>query len=240
MDTHVAARLLALNRGFYQTFSVDFARTRERLQPGAARIAGRIPRETRLLDLGCGSGQLASYLLTERSPTLYMGLDLSLRLLDHARGQAVRQAEHARFVCADLSARALPLRPAERFGWAFLFAVLHHLPGEELRLRVCQEVHRLLVPGGHLALSNWQFSRSDRLRRRIVPWEEVGLSAVEVDPGDALLDWRRGGRGLRYVHQIDEAERMRLCARAGFRETEHFASDGEGGNLSDYAVWEAV
>src|SRR3989304_2253804 len=59
MDTHVAVRLLALNREFYQTFSADFAQTRERLQPGVVRIARDVTREARLLALGCGGGQLA-------------------------------------------------------------------------------------------------------------------------------------------------------------------------------------
>jgi SAM-dependent methyltransferase len=240
MDTHIAARLLALNRGFYQTFSADFAQTRERLQPGVVRIAREVAREARLLDLGCGGGQLATHLLAEKAPRLYLGLDLSLRLLHHARSGSLPEAGHARFACADLSAAALPLSSAVRFDWMFLFAVIHHLPGFELRLRVCQEARRRLVPGGRLALSNWQFSRSARLRRRIVPWAEIGLGEHEVDPGDALLDWRRGGRGVRFVHQLEEPERRLLCREAGFRETEYFASDGEGGDLSDYAVWEAI
>ncbi|MCX6025525.1 MAG: class I SAM-dependent methyltransferase [Chloroflexi bacterium] len=240
MDARVAARLLALNREFYQTFSADFAQTRERLQPGVAHIAREVPRQVRLLDLGCGRGQLARHLLAEKAPRLYLGLDLSLRLLHLARGAAARAGESALFACADLSARALPLSPATRFDWAFVFAVLHHLPGFDLRLRTCQEAHRRLVPGGRLALSNWQFSRSERLRRRVVPWAEIGLGEHEVDLGDALLDWRRGGRGLRYVHQVEQTERLQLCHEAGFREIENFASDGEGGDLSDYAVWEAV
>jgi SAM-dependent methyltransferase len=239
MDTLVAARLLALNREFYQTFSADFAQTRERLQPGVVRIAREVARAARLLDLGCGGAQLATHLLAEKAPRLYLGLDLSLRLLHHARSGSLPKAGHARFACADLSAAALPLSAAVRFDWVFLFAVLHHLPGFELRLRVCQEARRL-VPGGRLGLSNWQFNRSERLRRRIVPWADIGLGEHEVDPGDALLDWRRGGRGLRYVHQLEEPERRLLSREAGFRETECFASDGEGGNLSDYAVWEAV
>ena len=239
MDALVAARLLALNREFYQTFSADFAQTRERLQPGVVRIAREVARAARLLDLGCGGAQLATHLLAEKAPRLYLGLDLSLRLLHHARSGSLPEAGHARFACADLSAAALPLSAAVRFDWVFLFAVLHHLPGFELRLRVCQEARRL-VPGGRLGLSNWQFNRSERLRRRIVPWADIGLGEHEVDPGDALLDWRRGGRGLRYVHQLEEPERRLLSREAGFRETECFASDGEGGNLSDYAVWEAV
>ena len=240
MDAHVAARLLALNREFYQTFSADFAQTRERLQSGVARIAREVTGDVRLLDLGCGRGQLARHLLAEKAPRLYLGLDLNLHLLHHARGGILPEAGHAHFACAELSSGALPLGSAVRFEWVFLFAVLHHLPGLELRRRVCQEAHRLLVPGGRLALSNWQFSRSERLRRRIVPWAEIGLGEQQVDPGDALLDWRRGGRGLRYVHQVEKAERRLLCREAGFREIEDFASDGEGGDLSDYAIWEAI
>ena len=236
----MAARLLALNREFYQTFSADFAQTRERLQPGMARIAREVTGDVRLLDLGCGGGQLARHLLAEKAPSLYLGLDLSLHLLHRARGGILPEAVHAHFACADLSSCALPLGSAVRFDWAFLFAVLHHLPGSELRLRVCQEAHRVLVPGGRLALSNWQFTRSERLLRRIAPWAEIGLGEHQVDPGDALLDWRRGGRGLRYVHQVEEAERRLLCHGAGFHEIEGFASDGEGGHLSDYAVWEAI
>ncbi len=236
----MAARLRALNREFYQTFSADFAQTRERLQPGVTRIAREVTRAACLLDLGCGAGQLATHLLAEKAPRLYLGLDLSLRLLHHARSGVLPEARLAHFACADLSAGALPLSSAAHFDWVFLFAVLHHLPGCELRLRVCQEARRRLVPGGRLALSSWQFSRSKRLRRRIVPWAEVGLGEHEVDPGDALLDWRRGGRGVRYVHQLEEPERRLLCRDAGFRETESFACDGEGGDLSDYAVWEAI
>lgn len=37
------------------------------------------------------------------------------------------------------------------------------------------------------------------------------------EPGDYLLDWKRGGQGLRYCHLVDEAEVERLAAGSGFR-----------------------
>jgi tRNA (uracil-5-)-methyltransferase TRM9 len=240
MDTRVAELLLHLNREFYQTFSAPFIQTRERLQPGVTRIARMVPQHARLLDLGCGPGQLARHLATESVPRSYLGLDLSLPLLQRALARlADTSATDVHFVVATLDLASLPIDRAARFDWVFLFAVLHHLPGYALRASVCQMARAYLPPAGALALSNWQFTRSQRLRRRIVPWSQVGLDESDVDPGDALLDWRRGGSGLRYVHLIDEAERARLCREAGFREVEAFSSDGEGGRLSDYAIWQA-
>lgn len=127
--------------------------------------------------------------------------------------------------------------PAEAFGSALAFAVLHHIPGEPSRAAFLAGCRRLLIPGSTVFLSNWQFLRSKKLRDRILPWAEIGLSESDVDPGDFLLDWRQGGRGLRYVHIVDTEERLRLAAQTGFTETECFESDGEGGRLADYAVW---
>ncbi len=239
MDSRTAERLLHLNREFYQTFSASFAATRERLQPGALRVARLAPPQARMLDLGCGPGQLARYLAAESAPGFFLGLDLSPKLLARARsGVAGPTGDRFHFVCADLAAGALPLAPASRFDWVFLFAVLHHLPGHDRRAALCRAVRESLAPGGKVALSNWQFDRSERLRARIVAWTELGVDEAELEPGDALIDWRRGGRGLRYVHLIDERERRQLCHEAGFRELEAFASDGTGANLSDYAIWE--
>ncbi|HBY08767.1 MAG TPA: hypothetical protein DEH22_13665, partial [Chloroflexi bacterium] len=63
MDNKIAAKLLQLNAEFYQTFAVQFSDTRQRLQPGVLRILDRISSEARILDLGCGNGELARTLL---------------------------------------------------------------------------------------------------------------------------------------------------------------------------------
>ncbi|NJN44464.1 MAG: hypothetical protein HC806_06915 [Anaerolineae bacterium] len=78
---------------------------------------------------------------------------------------------------------------------------------------------------------------SPRWRARIQPWERVGLSAEEVGLGDNLLDWRRGGEGLRYVHHFSEDELAHLAKDSDFEITDTFYSDGKEGNLGLYQVW---
>jgi hypothetical protein len=101
-------------------------------------------------------------------------------------------------------------------------------------------VHELLKTDGIFVHSNWQFLNSERLKERIQPWEAVGMSGSELETGDYLLDWRSGGKGLRYVHHFDERELNQLAKASGFRIINTFHSDGEGGNLGLYQVWKRV
>ncbi len=99
------------------------------------------------------------------------------------------------------------------------------------------QVRSLLSPQGRFIHSEWQFLNSPRLKARIQPWEAIGLSESDVDPGDYLLDWRQGGVGLRYVHHFSEAELAELAESTGFSITQSFLSDGENSRLGLYQVW---
>jgi SAM-dependent methyltransferase len=122
--------------------------------------------------------------------------------------------------------------------WAF--AVLHHIPSAELRLDILRIVHRLLKPDGTFVHSNWQFLNSEKLKARIQPWDAASISQSEVDTGDYLLDWRSGGKGLRYVHHFDEQELFDLAQASRFQVLDTFYSDGETGNLGLYQIWKPV
>ena len=89
-------------------------------------------------------------------------------------------------------------------------------------------------------ISAWQFIRSERLKKKILPWDTINISQEEVDEGDYLLDWQRGGSGIRYVHLYNDKELKEIAAASGFRVVETFDSDGEGGKLGLYQVWEPV
>lgn len=242
MRSEVVQRLLELNREFYQSFAAEFAETRRRIQPGVQRAVKRIPRQTSLLDLGCGHGELANYLNRTGFTGRYVGVDSSPALLDLVDPKL--DPAHYRFLRADLAGAgwSAAVRNAVesdrvRFRSACAFAVLHHLPGNELRQRMLAELRQLLAPDGELLLSVWDFPASPRLRGRVRPWSEIGLQPDQLEPGDTLLDWRHGGRGLRYVHHFSGSELRELAESSGFRVVDQFRSDGENGRLGLYQIW---
>ncbi len=239
MKAHTAQRLLALNRGFYTDFGNQFSATRARLQPGVRRVLESLNGDESILDLGCGNGGLARALARAGHRAPYLGLDFSLPLL--AEAESMPGGFPVRFMEADLTqlgAISTQLSAIGRWSLVTAFAVLHHIPGNELRLGLLKTVHGLLAPGGRFIHSNWQFLHSERLRERIRPWIEIGLPEADLDPGDYLLDWRSGGHGLRYVHHFGEEELAGLAAAAGFRVLDTFHSDGREGNLAIYQTWQ--
>lgn len=236
MQPEIARKLLDLNHQFYQTFAEEFSATRQRIQPGVGRILETLPPQAALLDLGCGNGSLAAELVENGHLGAYVGLDVSEILVDIARGLKLSNAQ---FLVGDLANpdwdADLPNVP---FDYILCFAVMHHIPGADLRIQFLKKVRTLLSHEGCLVHSNWQFLKSTRLRTRIQPWEKVGLTDADVDNNDYLLDWRRGGEGLRYVHHFNSSELHALAGKTGFQVSGLFTSDGEGGRLSLYQIWE--
>ena len=236
MNPTTLSRLLDLNRQFYQTFALQFSATRHRLQPGVMRLLEQLDTSANLLDLGCGNGELARQLTRRGSICAYTGLDFSPAFLEQA---SAGQSTNFHFLQADLSSPDWDTSlPGERYDAILAFAVLHHLPGVEMRMQVLSKVRSLLLQGGRFIHSEWQFLNSPRLKARVQPWEVIDLSESDVDPGDYLLDWRQGGHGLRYVHHFSQTELERLAEAAGFEIIESFLSDGENSRLGLYQVWQ--
>ncbi len=248
MQDSTARQLLALNSQFYQTFAVQFSATRQRIQPGMLRLlrAGRLGK--RILDLGCGNGELARRLVEAHHQGSYTGLDFSAGLLEHARqAQAaivlappseINGGLHVEFFQQDLTQASWQVNlPVVAYDTVLALAVMHHLPGQALRNAFLAHVRTYLAPEGVFIHSNWQFLNSPRLAARLQPWEKAGINPAEVDPGDFLLDWRSGGSGLRYVHHFQPAELEQLAGENGFEVIESFHSDGETGNLGFYQLW---
>ena len=239
MDAITAARLVEINREFYTRFGAPFSATRHRIQPGVRRVLDSLAGDESILDLGCGNGELARELASRGHRGPYLGVDFSAPLLKEAEFDGAGFS--ARFMQVDLTQLStLSGQLSLSGGWSLItaFAVLHHIPSTEMRLEFLRAVRRLLSRGGKFIFSNWQFLNSEKLRARIQDWSKAGLSSDVVDPGDHLLDWRSGGEGLRYVHHFNEEELSVLADAAGFTIHEIFYSDGEGGKLGSYQVWQ--
>jgi SAM-dependent methyltransferase len=241
MKPSVAQRLIDLNRKFYTDFGESFSATRGRIQPGVQRVLDSLDGHETILDLGCGNGELARTLARDGHRGAYLGLDFSLPLL--ADAESVPEGFSAEFREADLvqfSVDSVQSSVTDRWSLITAFAVLHHIPGEKLRLDILKTIHNLLAEGGRLIHSNWQFLNSPRLRLRVRAWSEIGFTEADVDENDYLLDWRSGGTGFRYVHHFSEAELNELAESSGFKIVDTFYSDGKEGNLGIYQVWMKV
>jgi tRNA (uracil-5-)-methyltransferase TRM9 len=244
MQPETIRRLCEINARFYQEYAAPFSATRQRLQPGVQRILSRIPGDAAILDLGCGNGEFWRGLAQSGFRGSYLGLDFSPQLLDIARENSAKQAQVSKnapiFQRADLATADWAENlsgGAGSFTLILAFAVLHHIPSAMLRKNVIQDVRRLLNPNGRFIHSEWQFLNSARLCERIQAWAAAGLSESDVEEGDYLLDWRREGRGLRYVHHFSTVELAEMAQECGFTIQDQFSSDGEGGRLGLYQIW---
>ena len=265
MELSTIRALAALNQRFYDEHAENFADSRPRLALGVQRVLAGIPAGARVLEVGCGDGKVGRA-LARAGVGAYVGLDASRAMLERAARYTMgffkgtgdaqnatkderRRTEVSRtlsvlrpsslvFQSADLTSPTWPeVIAGQSFDWALGFAVFHHLPGFDLRVEVLRRLAEHLAPGGRIALSNWQLTRSARMLKRVVPWSAAGLNDADVEPGDYLLTWERKERhGLRYVHVIDGDEIGRMAAQAGLEIVETFAADGVSSDLSEYVL----
>lgn len=106
----------------------------------------------RLLDLGCGSGRLASA-LAGRFDVAYLGLDIVPELLDYARTRA--PASYRFELNTDL---AIPAADGV-FDFVCAFSLLTHLQHEESYLYLA-DLARVLRPSGTLVFSFLEFAEA--------------------------------------------------------------------------------
>jgi SAM-dependent methyltransferase len=97
----------------------------------------RIPRNARILDLGCGTGEFLD-LLRSHGMTRLSGLEPDAELVSRGALSGVRQG----------SAADLPALGAEAFDAVFVVGVLHHLASLAEVKRCVRDIRNTLAPGG--------------------------------------------------------------------------------------------
>ncbi len=235
MKPEIAQQLIQLNRRFYDRFADSFAASRPAPLPGVERLLAHVPDDSALLDVGCGHGQLAMALHRLGRRVRYVGVDASVRMIEHARrliSQLQRTDITAQFIALDVTQPDWTSHlPHGQYQTVALLALLHHIPGMDRRVELLHQAAGCLAPDGAVLVSTWQFLRRERLRCRLQPWHLIGLRPEDVEPGDYLLDWQRDGRGLRYCAFIDAAALNQLAEAAGLRVAEMFHAGQDDLNL---------
>jgi SAM-dependent methyltransferase len=231
MDAQVQEKLLALNRSFYDALADSFTETRATMHPGFSLLLDYLPADLdSLLDVGCGNGRFGHFLAQHRPLRRVTGVDFSVELL-----QKAADLHPGEYLQRDLS-KPGALTDLGQFAAVSMMAALHHIPGRDNRVRLLQDMAACLAPAGKMILSTWNFMDSERQRRKMRDWSEVGLSPADLEPDDYLLTWNRGGFAYRYVCMLDEAAMADLAQAAGLRVTGQFRSDGKEGTLSLYTI----
>lgn len=178
----------------------DLAHMREALRSGLVEL-GVDPAST-VVDLGCGTGNLAAALtehLDEQGRVI--AVDFSERMLEQARAKV--RDPRVRWVLAD--AVSLPLEDASA-DHVICFSAWPHFPEP---LRVAEQVRRVLVPGGKLAV--WHaISRAEvnAIHKQVAP-------AVRSDlllPADEVARMLRA-EGFEPELQVDDSTRYVVQAK---------------------------
>ncbi len=140
------------------------------------------PAGQRWLDVGCGTGALASAVLRVAGPSGITGVDSSVPFLADARARTADP--RAAFTAGD--ARALPVAAA-RFDTVISGLALNFVPDPR---RAAAELARAAVPGGVVAAYVWDYAGGMRMMRYF--WD----AAAGLDPA---------------VAERDEARRFPIC-----------------------------
>lgn len=235
MTPEIIQQLIAINREFYTKFASSFSETRSSAQTRLDRIVAYIGDAGKVLDIGCGNGRLAERLDHEGKHLVYVGVDASPALAAIAAARQARwQNIAAEIYVGDITQPGWRRAFANgEFDIALALAVLHHVPSFDLRVAVLRDICALLKPGSRLILSNWQFERNARQRKRIVAWQSAGFNENDLEQGDALLAWKRGGVGYRFCHMITKDEVLRLADASGLQVVKQYYADAD---LNLYSV----
>jgi len=165
------------------------------------RVVERAGRRARVLELGCGDGEL-SLEIAGRGPAV-AGLDVSEARVARARSQAAARGLESRatFHAADLNRVELP---AEAYDCVVAHDALHHVLELE---RLLDQVSRALVPGGALLVSD--FIGAGRLEK--VAWA-IGYAALPTRM-PYRAKWARRHRLPAFL--AHEHEKRAAAGRAG-------------------------
>ena len=157
----------------------------------------------RLLDVGCGSGQLA--LMAARDGFDSTGVDIAENLIERARERSAAEHLDARFEVGD--AEALPF-PDASFDVVVSLIGAMFAPRPEL---VARELLRVCAPGGTIAMANWTASgfvgqMFKTITRFIAPanmpspllWGDETIVRERLGAGVSQLNLRRRAHTFNY------------------------------------------
>jgi SAM-dependent methyltransferase len=179
--------------GYPDHVTRDWLRSRAERSRFARMLDAAIPADARILEMGCGTGQMSLYL--GHGDRLVVGADLCRESLALATAAARSLGSQALFVETDL---AHPGLRNGAFDVVYCSGVVHHTPAPRAAFA---SVARLLRPGGIMFLGLYNaFARLPHRARRVA----ARISGEHWIPVDPVLAERRGEPARRQAWLRDQ------------------------------------
>lgn len=210
MKGKYAKKILDEVKTDYNRIAGHFSKTRAYFWPDAKFLLDYIKEGDSVLDLGCGNGR-AFREITEKGAE-YVGVDFSEELIKEAK------FIHPEGNFKVANALQLPFVD-EFFDKIYCFAVLHHIPSQELRKQFMEEAQRVLKPGGSFILTVWDLWSNPRAKKTLFRNRLKKMFFVSsLGWNDVFYLWKDAGGGVlakRYAHMFKQKELVRLAKKAG-------------------------
>jgi len=230
MKPKVIQSILDENRRGYNQIAEKFSQTRRFPWSEFKHFEPYVKPGNKILDAGCGNGRLYNFLKNKN--ITYQGLDSSKELIKIASSTYPQGS----FQMGDIN--ALPF-DNNSFDLIFCVATLHHIPGRKLRNKAVSELARVLRPGGHLLMTNWNILSGKM-------WTTLAHFTIKKIIGTSQLDWMdiqkpwKDNYGIiettRYLHAFTKNSLNRILQKSGFKNINQYytARELKTGMLSGY------
>lgn len=217
MDKQTQKNLINLVNKNYEEIAEHYSETRKKhmspLWDELLKITKKVKKEDKVLDVGCGNGRLLTAF--SKKDIDYLGIDPSEALLKEAK--KINPSKN--FVVGDIL--ELSKLPEINFDYVFSIAVLHHLPGQDLRVMAMKQLKNKIADDGEIIISVWNLWGQKKFRKLI--WKFFILKLLKknkMDFGDILFDWKnpRGEiASKRYYHAFTKRSLKKIARKAGLK-----------------------
>ena len=173
---HGIRHILAVSK-FYDLFQHAVGAYQWRKRVIEKHISPLCSSSTRILDIGCGTGEILTYLPNQ---TRYFGFDRNQDYINSARKRFVKRS--ANFTCEDVNKNSVSRHGS--FDIVLAIGIIHHLD-DALAQELFETAYSALSPGGILLTLDPVYTKNQSLAAKYIVGKDRG-QAVRTD--DAYLE----------------------------------------------------